>query len=220
MTFPTNAYLAAFLSALAAAVISFPLWRRFCFIAGLIDDPGPRKIHLQTIPLAGGLTVMTGLLFPLLAGWIWLSAHSYQPPAGFVAPHTQAQSSQADAYNISDADPIAGYLLKYGYDRRVLELVGILFGALGMLAVGCLDDRFELKPLAKFGGQFIIAAAVAACGVRVTLIRAHPYIQLRDHHPMDSHHRKRINFMDNMNGLCAGLRSIGAVIFGGIAAAK
>ena len=32
--------------------------------AGLVDDPGHRKIHRESVPLAGGLTVMTALLAP------------------------------------------------------------------------------------------------------------------------------------------------------------
>ena len=66
MTFPLNAYLLALLSALLTTLLSIPLWRRWCLRAGLIDEPGQRKIHDAPVPLAGGLAIMTGLLVPTL----------------------------------------------------------------------------------------------------------------------------------------------------------
>ena len=66
MSFPANVYLIAFLSALGGAAASLPLWRRWCQKAGLIDDPGERKIHDRPIVLAGGLAVMTGMIVPLI----------------------------------------------------------------------------------------------------------------------------------------------------------
>ena len=48
------------------AMVSLPLWRRWCVKVRLVDDPGHRKIHDTSVPLAGGLTVFTALLAPLL----------------------------------------------------------------------------------------------------------------------------------------------------------
>src|SRR5437867_12151379 len=60
-------------------------------------------------------------------------------------------------------------LLSHGLSRRAGELIAILFGALGMVTLGCWDDRHELGPAVKFSGQFFIALLVAAAGVRITL---------------------------------------------------
>src|SRR5881628_2392185 len=68
MSFPLNVYLAAAASAFLTTLVTLPLWRSWCRRVGLVDDPGPRKIHQQPIPLAGGLAIITGLLVPLLAG--------------------------------------------------------------------------------------------------------------------------------------------------------
>jgi UDP-GlcNAc:undecaprenyl-phosphate GlcNAc-1-phosphate transferase len=181
----------------------------------LVDEPGHRKIHDQPIPLAGGLTVLTALLVPTLiaAGLLWWegSGINYLPKSISDALHRMRILPHVDANTT--------YLLRYGLNRRALELAGILAGAIGMLLVGLLDDKKELKPAAKFTGQWVIAVLVAASGVRITLFV----------HNQLFHYGITIlwvlavinafNFMDNMNGLCAGLGAIGAWYFGIIAAA-
>ena len=64
MSFPFNFFVSAFAGAFLTSLLTLPLWRKWCLRAGLVDDPGQRKIHDQPIPLAGGLAVMTGLLLP------------------------------------------------------------------------------------------------------------------------------------------------------------
>src|SRR3954468_22711629 len=68
MSFPLNIYLLAFLGAGLTTWLSMPLWRRWSYRTGLVDDPGHRKIHEQPIALAGGLAVLAGLFVPLLLG--------------------------------------------------------------------------------------------------------------------------------------------------------
>lgn len=198
--FPFNVYLLAILSGFALAFGTLPLWEKLCLRVGLMDDPGHRKIHDRPIPLAGGLAVMTGLLLPMLAATLLLLL---QPYLGEFVP----------------LNPASAHLLTHGLERRHTELAGILLGALGMLILGILDDKHELKPSIKFAGQFLIALAVAACGLRITLFV----------HNQLFHYAVTIlwiltvinafNFMDNMNGLCTGLGAIGAWYFAVIAAA-
>ena len=66
MTFPINLYLLSGLGGCMMVLLSLPLWRAWCRRTGLVDDPGHRKIHDQSIPLAGGLAILTGILLPLL----------------------------------------------------------------------------------------------------------------------------------------------------------
>ena len=68
MSFPFNVYAVGFIAAVFFSAISFPLWRRFCIAVGHVDDPGHRKIHSAPMPLAGGLTVMTGFFLPVVLG--------------------------------------------------------------------------------------------------------------------------------------------------------
>jgi UDP-GlcNAc:undecaprenyl-phosphate GlcNAc-1-phosphate transferase len=193
MSFPLNAYLLALLSGFAASFLTLPLWRKACLRLGLVDEPGHRKIHHAPVPLAGGLAVLTGLTVPLAAGAI---------------------AVKLDLLGINTAG-----LLSYGLNRRAIELIAIVAGALGMVALGCWDDSHELRPVAKFGGQLLIALLVAAAGVRITLFVQNALFSYAVTVLWILTVTNALNFMDNMNGLCAGLGAIGAGYLAAIAAA-
>jgi UDP-GlcNAc:undecaprenyl-phosphate GlcNAc-1-phosphate transferase len=184
-------YFLALLAPALATAATLPFWRRWCRRHGAVDDPGHRKIHETQVPLAGGLAVMTGLLTALLAGTLFVFLHS---PSGTMGR------------------------FQYGVDRRAIQLLGITAGAFGMLLIGLRDDKIELRPAQKFGFQLLAALAVAATGVRITLfvhsiIFSYAITVLWILTLVNA-----FNFMDNMNGLCAGLGAIGSVWFGLIAA--
>lgn len=211
MTFPFNAYLLAALSAWGTTLVALPLWRRWCLRQGLVDDPGERKIHDHPVPLAGGLAVMTGLVVPTVLAWLvlrWLGgASGYQE---IVLPSRPPSPGPAPAPVLG---PYAAFLLKYGFSHRALELAGLFLGACGILAVGWLDDRHELRPRAKFAGQLLVAALVAASGARITLFVPSLAFSYAITILWMLTLINAFNFMDNMNGLCAGLGAIGAGYF-------
>src|SRR5262245_18592034 len=204
MSFPFNVYILAVLSAFLTTLATLPLWRKCSLRIGLVDDPGHRKIHGEPIVLAGGLAVMTGLLIPVLVGALALHLRGESSPATIRPPLF---------------DPAGTALLKYGLGRRALELGGILLGALGMLVVGVLDDTHELPPRAKFAGQFLVAALVAAMGARITLFVPNLLFSYGITILWILTVINAFNFMDNMNGLCAGLGAIAAWYFALLAAA-
>ena len=105
-------------------------------------------------------------------------------------------------------------------DRRMGELAVILLGAAGMLLLGALDDKYELRPLPKFGGQLLVALLVAAAGVRITLFVPSLLFSYAITWLWILSVVNAFNFMDNMNGLCAGLGAIGAAYFAALAAAE
>ena len=195
VTFPFNFFLAAFAGAFLTTLLALPLWRKWCLRIKLVDDPGQRKIHDQPVPLAGGLAVLTGILLPLAAGAI-LSENR----RGHVLHQTQ---------------PIA-----HGLERRGLELLAIAFGAIAITLLGWLDDKHELKPLPKFAGQLLIAIAVAMACKRITLFVHSEVFSYAITILWLLTVINAFNFMDNMNGLCAGLGAIGALLFAIIAAAN
>lgn len=214
MTFPVNVYLASVVSSFAVTLLTLPLWRKWCLHAGWVDDPGQRKIHDRPIPLAGGLAVMTGLLVPTLLGSVvlwWLRLHG----GGHSIP--PAPDSQSDT-PAGPLDSYSAFLLAHGLNKRAVELAGILLGALGMLMVGWLDDCKELRPSAKFSGQLAVAALVAATGTRITLFVPNLVFSFAVTILWIITIVNAFNFMDNMNGLCAGLGAIGAWWFALVAA--
>jgi len=193
LNFPFNVYLLALVSAATVTAMSLPLWCAWCRRTGHMDDPGHRKIHHTPIPLAGGLAVLTGLAIPLVCGAAVLYFHLF------------SFSTQ----NLA---------LSHGLDRRGVELSAILAGAVGMVLLGGCDDRHELRPAFKFGGQLLIALLVAAAGARITLFVHSQIFSYAATILWMLTLVNAFNFMDNMNGLGAGLGAIGAWCFAVIAA--
>ena len=192
MNFPFNVYLPALAGAFLASLLTLPLWRKWCQRAGLVDDPGHRKIHSTPVPLAGGLAVLTGMVVPLLIG------------------------AAAAHWAIPNLD-LEDRLLSHGFNRRANELGAIILGAIGIVALGWLDDRHELRPPIKFGGQLLVAAVVASAKVRITLFVPNLAFSYAITILWILTVINAFNFMDNMNGLCAGLGAISAWFFALIA---
>lgn len=192
MSFPLNVYFAAFVLPMILTWLGLPLWARWCARIGLVDDPGHRKIHDRAIPLAGGLSIITAMVMTLLAGLLVLKF-------GY---HT-SETSQP---------------LLHGYSRRALQLAAICIGAGGITLLGILDDRHELRPLPKFIGQVAVALLVAGSGIRITLFVDSPSFSFGVTVFWMLTLINAFNFMDNMNGLCAGLGAISAFCFAAIAA--
>ncbi len=193
MSFPFNVYLTAVTGAFLVSFLVSPFWRWACRRGGLVDDPGRRKIHDTPVPLAGGFAVLTGMLLPLLAGAAVLRWN--------IPPFHSGEE-----------------LLRHGFNRRAVELAAILVGALGITLLGALDDKYELRPAVKFGGQLAIAALVAMAKVRITLFVPNTAFSYAITILWILTVINAFNFMDNMNGLCAGLGAISAWFFGLIAA--
>lgn len=191
-SFPNNVYLLALLGALVATGLSVPFWRALCQRWHWVDDPGHRKIHSTPIPLAGGWAIFTGLTFVLAGGCLAIAAQWIEP---------------------ASLERLA-----YGLGKRAPQLIAILLGASGMLTLGTLDDRYELKAWVKFGIQFLIAFTVAAAGVRVTLFIPSVVFSYAATILWILTVTNALNLSDNMNGLCAGLVAIAAFYLASFAA--
>jgi UDP-GlcNAc:undecaprenyl-phosphate GlcNAc-1-phosphate transferase len=198
MTFPLNVFLFALLGGALTTALALPFWRHWCRREGVMDDPGQRKLHGSPIPLAGGLAVMTGLLAPLLAGVLMVMARA--------------------GWSRLLIDTTTSRIFAHGLGKEAGELAAVFAGALGILLVGLWDDKFELPPTAKFTGQLAVALTVALSGVRITLFVPNPAFHYAITVLWILTMINAFNFMDNMNGLCAGLGIIGAWYFGMIAA--
>lgn len=188
--FPENLYIGAFLAAFVATRCGAAAWIRLSERVGLVDHPGLRKIHQQTTPLAGGLMVMTGLLMPALVGGLIVAFF----------PEWLPDSSRAS--------------LSHGMASQWLPFGGIMLGAIGMFLVGLWDDRSALSPGRKFLGQFLVSLLVASAGVRITLFIDNLWIAYAITILWMLTLVNTFNFMDNMNGLSAGLGAIACLSFG------
>ena len=198
MIFPFNFFFAAFAGAFLTTLLALPLWRKWCLRTNLLDDPrdgknyDAPKIHTGAVPLAGGFAVLTGILLPMLVG------------AGLV---------QFGYVNISFTSLIA-----HGLEKRGPELAAIALGAVAITFLGWFDDKHELKPVPKLLGQLLVAVAVAVASKRITLFVHSEVFSYAITILWLLTVINAFNFMDNMNGLCAGIGAIGAFIFAFIAA--
>src|SRR6201997_1119626 len=61
-----SAGLLAFLIALSASLLLTAPVRALAIRVGMVDAPGPRKVHLQPIPLLGGLAIYAGVMLAVL----------------------------------------------------------------------------------------------------------------------------------------------------------
>src|SRR5882724_5561352 len=187
MRFPEVAYLGLFILAAATTGAMMPLWRKICGHYGLVDEPGDRKIHSASVPLAGGAAIFTGILVALGITALILA--------------------------LPVAEAVTVERIRYGFTHRGGQLLVILCGGLAMFSLGLLDDRYELSPGIKFFGQVLVAFLVAASGIRITLFVPSVVFSYATTVLWIVMLVNAFNFMDNMNGLCGGLAAIAALLF-------
>jgi len=185
-------------AAATAMVISFVagfLTRRLAHRTGMLDRPGAHKAHGRVVPLLGGSAIFAGIALPILAATalVGLWASSGAP----------AWLPQTVAVHIA------------GAARRIPMALGILGGAAVLHVMGLVDDRKGLGPWGKLAVQIIVAASVAAfCGVRVLTV-AGPAVSIAATTIWLVVVINSFNFLDNMDGLSAGMAAIcGAGLLG------
>jgi len=98
-----------------------------------------------------------------------------------------------------------------GADISPVMLLGIILGAIGIFLVGFWDDVSDLRPRTKFGGQLLVAGGIVFLGVRLPVLVEWPVFQIAASILFVVFMINAMNFLDNMNGLCAGLGAIATV---------
>jgi len=174
-----------------AATIGVRAWsRRVRFV----DRPGGHKRHQEPVALGGGVAFLAAVCGPILVGTIgaWFVQRGNTQPEwlpGIVQIH------------------LAGIASKLS---TVLAIVG---GASVLLVVGIIDDWRPLGPATKFVAQFAVAIFIAGpVGIRaVEALPAPLSIALTIVWIVVI--TNAFNFLDNMDGLSAGVAVIAAAIF-------
>lgn len=158
---------------------------------GWLDAPGNHKAHTDATPLLGGAGIFAtvlvlGLLAPVLAR-IW---------AAWGAPVWLTDRAPQLAMHIP------------GAARQAPRAMGILGFALLLHVMGLVDDRKHLGPWSKLLVQGIVAAGVVwFCDVRV-LRFAGPAVSVAASMVWLVLITNSFNFLDNMDGLAAGVAAI------------
>ncbi|MCG3126682.1 MAG: putative undecaprenyl-phosphate N-acetylglucosaminyl 1-phosphate transferase [Phycisphaerae bacterium] len=175
----------------AAYLISAPLTAVIIRIArrvGFVDHPGGHKSHREPTPYGGGVAIFAGVILPLLAALALVN----------VASHERLTALFGDAI----ADHVGGLKL------RQSEALAILISTALMHLAGLIDDVRPLSALVKL--LVTVAAALLVSlwgGVRIAQFAGFPlsvvltivWLCVTTH---------AFNFLDNMDGLSAGVAAI------------
>lgn len=185
--------LAAFLAALVLAWVVTPLVRRLALRWDAVARPDARRLHPEPIAQWGGLAVFLGV-----AGAAFLWRQPNLQDIRQLAPSSNQAAIAATAQGLHLTATFLG--------------CGFL-----MLLLGMLDDRLELRPLYKFGGQMAVTWLLWHGGVRMTTLpftsglhSLSPTLSLALTLLWVLGLTNGINFIDGVDGLAAGVCAIAA----------
>ena len=173
------------------SVILTAVVRKLAARAGFVAQPAEDRYHQTVIPLGGGIAIFTTLMVFILAATAAMKVlPSYLEPL-------------ARSANIDPADFLA----------KVTQLIIILLCIFVLFVLGLWDDKKHLGPFFKLAVQFavaIIAAAVA--DVRVEFFIENKIITTALSAVWIVLIINAFNFLDNMDGLAAGIAVIASCI--------
>jgi len=170
------------------------LARRFAPRFDYVDHPAERKVHTDTTPYGGGVAVYLSLLIGmgLLALLSRLPLGAEGSATGLLASFRQLWSAFA------------------AQGERVLV---IFTGATAIFLVGVVDDRWGLAPRVKLYFQLLVVFFLYWQGIAATAFLGWWFASLALTLLWVIGLTNAFNFLDNMNGLCAGLAIVSGVIF-------
>ncbi len=186
--------------AVPSFVVSFgatALMKRIAPRIGLIDQPAGVKAHsthTKITPLGGGLGIYLGFIVPVIVAQLaamWVAA---QPELLEWLP-----------------DQFAGHLK--GVQTRSLTMWAIILGGTVFVIMGLLDDLTSLPWLPRLMVQFLVATALVAGGVRATVFVTQPWVGMILTVVWIVLLTNSLNFLDNMDGLSAGIGLIASMLF-------
>lgn len=185
---------ALLLTAAASLVLAYVLTalaRRLAPRIGFVDRPAgaqSHKTHREPIPYGGGVAMFVALFGPLLAALI----------GSFALP---------DAWIIEHFGETARHLAG-GVRAHAGQALIIIGGASVLLVLGLIDDRRPLGPWPKLFAIAAVALSAALFGqVRIAEF-AHPALSITLTVLWILIITNAFNFLDNMDGLSAGVAAI------------
>lgn len=177
-----------------AAAILTPVIRRWSIARGFVDKPGGHSTHEIPIALGGGIVIFWISVLPLVIGLTLATAWN-----NYGAPKWLPESLSMH---------LAGFA---GRGQMIIVLV---LSAAMLHGLGLIDDRVRLGPWLKLGVQVAVATALAILGdIRFTFFLENTVITTLLSILWIVVIINAFNFLDNMDGLSAGIGIIsGALI--------
>lgn len=193
LSFVTRHVLAAGYFVAVTAVVSLLLcraWIRLANRLGVVDRPGPRKIHAEPVPTMGGVAFFAAFSLVL---WGHVGAGLlFGEEAWFRSAVPEA---------------LAAYV---PYLRESLPRLAALYGgAAAVFLVGLLDDLRDLSVAARLAVQFLAAGAAVLLGVVPDIAWLPRWVEVAGTAVWLMAVMNAFNFLDGADGLAAG---VGAII--------
>ncbi len=185
-------YIAAFIAAGVLSLILTPLSIKIAHKTNFFDNPqeGSHNLHQKATPFLGGVSMFIAWVMTIVGGWgaFYLFKNSIFPAT----------------------------MLKHldGFSNRYSELLYIIL-AVGLITlIGLIDDKYKLKASTKLLGQIIASVVVVYLGdVKIILFLNHPLWVGFTSVVWILVLVNAINFLDNMDGLAAGISAIAFFFF-------
>jgi len=172
-----------FLSFILSLILTF-IVKKIAVRVGFVDHPEERKVHEKVMPLGGGIAIFFSVVSTIAAGFI-----AVRFLQGFDLPELLREH-------------LAG--LEKGLGRMVV----IMAGGAALFTIGIIDDKYGIHARAKLVIQVLVAVAVAACGIRITLFIGSEIASWILTVLWIVVITNAFNLMDNMDGLSAGVAFI------------
>ncbi|GMU94410.1 MAG: decaprenyl-phosphate N-acetylglucosaminephosphotransferase [Candidatus Hydrogenedentota bacterium] len=172
--------------------------RVFAVRWNILDHPGERKMQQEPVPLLGGVAIALTLYLVIAVSLILLWPVQRLDAAWFEANVLSFLGTESQA---------------------VWKLAGVFGGGVIIVIVGVVDDLYALRPEKKLVGQIAAALVLVASGIRFDVFNDFPWVS-----PLAASVATMVwvimmtnamNFLDNMDGLCAGVSVISALSFFG-----
>jgi UDP-GlcNAc:undecaprenyl-phosphate GlcNAc-1-phosphate transferase len=173
--------------------------RRYGMRWGLVDRPGPRKIHAAAMPTGGGLAIWLAVVGPFAVGQAILAA---LPLAHHLPPAASGLAAMRLPAFIETHLP--------GLWQQSPKLWLLLAGGSVLMVLGLWDDRFGLGWKIRLAVETAVAAAMVLAGWRMTLPFDAPVLAAALSVVWIVALVNSFNMLDNMDGLSAGVAAIAA----------
>lgn len=189
VTYITYGY--SFVIALVCGMGATELVRRLALRWNVLDHPGGRKTHAAPVPLLGGVALVITIY-------------------GLILTHFAVYFA-LDQFGMAYIRAFLDGALGAG---GALKLAGILLGGGVIFVLGVIDDLYALRPLAKLVGQVVAGLLLVLANVRIELfVFSNPWLSSLVTILWVVLLTNAMNFLDNMDGLCAGVSVIAALSF-------
>jgi UDP-GlcNAc:undecaprenyl-phosphate GlcNAc-1-phosphate transferase len=164
------------------------LVRRAALRWGVLDQPGERKMHGAPVPLLGGVAIVLTFYVVILGHLLLLEPVRR---LGF--------------------DWLERNVLYFLGGDVLIKLAGVFVGGAIVFVLGVVDDLKALRPEIKLVFQILAALVLVLSGVRLQAFLAWDWLAMAVTVVWVVGMMNSLNFLDNMDGLCAGISTIAAL---------